>query len=133
MSVEGRVIVDALFYDRDGSVSLNVVSLNRATTVSGGKISVAEGVASTQPSLVDGSGYRNASGELVVFYEHDLFVVSATGGIAVTSVAAGDALNVVSVTNGCSVLQNPAGGGSDGLYVSTFSGTARYSIMFVGS
>lgn len=132
MSADGRVTIDALFHDRDGTVSLNVVSLNKAVTVFGGRVSVSEGIASTQPALTDGSGYRNASGSLVSFQEHDLFVVTSTGTITVTSVAAPDGLTCVSVADGVAVLQNPSGGGADGLYVSTFSGTARYSIMFVG-
>lgn len=132
MSTEGRVIIDALFYDRDGTVSINVVSLNNTVAVNGGEVAVSEGIASVDPVLANGSGYRDASGELVVFNEHHLFAVAATGTISITSVAAGDGLTNVTVTDGVAVIQNPSGGGIDGLYVSTYSGTARYSIMFIG-
>lgn len=132
MSADGRITIDALFYDRDGSAAINVLSLGNTVSVSGGVVSVVEGVASTGATLVDGLGYRDASGSLVSFQAHDLFVVAATGTIAVTSVAAPDGLTNVNVADGVAVLQNPAGGGADGLYVSTASGTARYSIMFIG-
>jgi len=132
VSADGRITIDALFHDRDGTAAISVLSLGSTVSVTGGIVSVVDGVASTDATLVDGSGYRDASGSLVMFGSHELFVVSATGTISVTSVAAPDGLPGVNVADGVSVLQNPAGGGADGLYVSTFSGTARYSIMFIG-
>lgn len=65
MSVEGRIIVDALFHDKDGTNAINVLTLSSSTAYTSGKVISVSGTASvgTIPLPVD--QYRDASGALV--------------------------------------------------------------------
>ena len=70
MSIEGRITVDALFHDKDGS-AINVVTLQGSKAYASGKVAVVSGTASNSPAVSyfpqSGIQYRDASGELVTF------------------------------------------------------------------
>jgi hypothetical protein len=71
MSVEGRISVDVVFHDTDGTNAINVVSLQRSKEYATGKVAIISGTASNSPAVVylpqNGIGYRDASGEIVTF------------------------------------------------------------------
>jgi hypothetical protein len=69
MAINGRINVDVLFHDTDGTTSLKVVSLEGATEYTSGKVAIVTGTVGTTQvglwSIVDGigfGGYKNASG-----------------------------------------------------------------------
>lgn len=64
MSIDGRIIIDALFYDRDGTSALNVLSLNDSTTSTSGVAAAVTGTASIGTVALPTDGYRNASGQV---------------------------------------------------------------------
>jgi hypothetical protein len=70
MSVEGRITVDALFHDKDGS-AISVVTLQGSKAYTSGKVAIVSGTASISPPVSffpqSGVPYRDASGELVAF------------------------------------------------------------------
>jgi hypothetical protein len=70
VSIEGRIAVDALFHEKDGS-AISVVTLQGSKAYASGKVAIVSGTASnsTPVSFFPQSGvpYRDASGELVTF------------------------------------------------------------------
>ena len=69
MAINGRINVDVLFHDTDGTTSLKVVSLEDATEYTTGKVAIVTGtVGTTQVNLwsigngIGFGGYKNASG-----------------------------------------------------------------------
>ena len=69
MSIEGRINVDVLFHDKDGTASLKVVSLQDSFAASSGKVAVVSGTCGTAAVTIQvaPSSYRDASGSLVSF------------------------------------------------------------------
>ena len=66
MSIEGRINIDALFHDKDGTASLKVVSLESSNAYTSGKVAIITGTAGTAQTSIAVSGvYRDASGQLV--------------------------------------------------------------------
>ena len=70
MSIEGRIAVDALFHEKDGS-AISVVTLQGSKAYASGKVAIVSGTASTSTPVSffpqSGVPYRDASGELVTF------------------------------------------------------------------
>jgi hypothetical protein len=65
MSVEGRISVDVLFHDTDGTNAINVVSLRDSREYATGKVAVITGTAGTAAVNLNEYGitpYRDASG-----------------------------------------------------------------------
>lgn len=70
MAIDGRINVDVLFHDTDGTTSLKVVSLEDSTAYTTGKVAVITGTAGTTDVTFSSLGqttYRNAAGTLVSF------------------------------------------------------------------
>ena len=66
MSIEGRISIDALFHDKDGTASLKVVSLQDSRAYTSGKVAVVTGTLSTASSTIShASAFRGADGEYV--------------------------------------------------------------------
>lgn len=83
MSIEGRINVDVLFHDKDGTASLKVVSLQDSRAYTSGKVAVITGTlgtASTQ--ITHTSAFRGADGEYVnlSFVNYAVFRFDGTGG-----------------------------------------------------
>ena len=71
MAVNGRINVDVLFHDTDGTTSLKVVSLEGSTEYTTGKVAIVTGTVGTasvnigtQPMSPE---YRNGEGQVVSF------------------------------------------------------------------
>jgi hypothetical protein len=69
MAINGRINVDVLFHDTDGTTSLKVVSLEGSTEYTTGKVAVVTGTVGTANVIIDSTSlsYRNAAGEPVGF------------------------------------------------------------------
>lgn len=70
MSIDGRITVDCLFHDKDGTAALKVLSLESSTPQTTGKVAIASGTVSSSEVTIalDGAtSYRNAAGNLVIF------------------------------------------------------------------
>lgn len=66
MTIEGRINVDALFHDKDGTTAMKVVSLKSSNEYTTGKVAIITGTAGTAQTTITLSGiYRDASGSLV--------------------------------------------------------------------
>lgn len=83
MSLEGRINIDALFHDKDGTASLKVVSLQDSRAYTSGKVAVITGTlgtSSTQISHYD--AYRGNDGEYVniTSVNYAVFRFDGTGG-----------------------------------------------------
>jgi hypothetical protein len=70
MAIDGRINVDVLFHDTDGTTSLKVVSLEDSTAYTTGKVAIVTGtVGTTEVSVSISPGtYRDASGAIVNFF-----------------------------------------------------------------
>ena len=64
MSINGRISIDAIFHDTDGTASINVVSLASSTEYTTGKVLIVTGTAGTVGRVITYADYRDASGGL---------------------------------------------------------------------
>jgi succinyl-CoA synthetase alpha subunit len=85
MSLEGRINVDVLFHDKDGTASLKVVSLQDSRAYTSGKVAIVSGTCGTSAVTFASSDngeplgtYRDASGALVSFGTITKIVLKAT-------------------------------------------------------
>jgi hypothetical protein len=70
MSIEGRINIDCLFHDKDGTASLKVVSLQDSKAYTTGKVAVITGTAGTAQvsfASIGTTSYKNAAGDAVSF------------------------------------------------------------------
>ena len=67
MSIDGRINVDVLFHDKDGTASLKVVGLKDSDAYTNGRVAIMSGTCNTTGVTLSfgPSTYRNASGALV--------------------------------------------------------------------
>lgn len=67
MSIDGRINVDVLFHDKDGTASLKVVSLQDSGAYTTGQVAIMSGTCSTTGVTLSfgPTTYRDASGALV--------------------------------------------------------------------
>ena len=84
MSIEGRINVDCLFHDKDGTASLKVVSLQGSTEYTTGKVAVITGTVGTSQISINtySPAYRDSSGSLVTFSTLSRVVFSYSGSTA---------------------------------------------------
>jgi hypothetical protein len=80
MAVNGRINVDVLFHDTDGTTSLKVVSLEGSTELTTGQVAIVTGTVGTASVTIDGTNlsYRNAAGEPVVFGSYSRVVFESS-------------------------------------------------------
>lgn len=133
MSIEGRISIDALFHDKDGTASLKVVSLQDSRAYTSGKVAIVSGTCGTSAVTIQvaPTAYRDASGAFVSFVEIERFVIkSGTSRLVVNNPS-------VSVdANGLSVVSNATGDFDDPAQlptVRTNAGTTTYTIVMYGT
>jgi len=133
MSLEGRINVDVLFHDKDGTASLKVVSLQDSRAYTTGKVAIVSGTVGTSAVTIQvaPTAYRDASGALVSFSEIERFVIkSGPAGLRVTN-------PTVSVdANSLSIVSNATGDFGDAGQlptVRTSAGTSSYTIAMYGT
>jgi hypothetical protein len=69
MTLDGRVNVDVLFHDTNGTSAIKVVTLNHSEEYPSGKVAVVTGTAGTAAITLGSIGqttYRNAAGQAVL-------------------------------------------------------------------
>ena len=130
MAINGRINVDVLFHDTDGTTSLKVVSLEDSTEYTSGKVAIVTGTVGT--SFIDvsiaPSAYKDASGATVSLSAARHFAFSATGSPCRCSQ---DFITVESA-NGLACVSRAAGG-DDGFAIQTTAGTASYTLVIYGT
>lgn len=67
MALDGRINIDVLFHDTDGTSSLKVVSLEGAKSYSSGAVAVVSGTVGTSQQSITTTSYRDAAGQQVSF------------------------------------------------------------------
>ncbi len=130
MAINGRINVDVLFHDTDGTTSLKVVSLEGSTEYTTGKVAVVSGTVGTVASdvIITPTAYKDSAGNAVNFASAKRFAFSATGSPCrcqhdYVTVESTDGLVCVSLANGF----------DDGFAVSTTAGTASYTLVMYGT
>ena len=140
MSIEGRINIDCLFHDRNGTASLKIVSLQDSKEYVAGKVAIVSGTIGTtavtfSTSDADSpvSTYRDASGQLVSLSSITKVVIKATTPnkpLVLTDQDSGNAISVPAEE----VLVYPCGiSPSDGVTVRSSSGTGTYTIIMYGT
>lgn len=133
MSIDGRINVDVLFHDTEGTASLKVVSMTTSQPVTSGKVAHVTGTCGTSAVTIQlaPSTYRDASGQPVSFAEISSVIVQPSGaGVVMTNPAVSVAVNKMAV-----IHEDIADLGDAGQLptVRAVSGTASFRIVFVGT
>jgi hypothetical protein len=138
MAIDGRINVDVLFHDTDGTTSLKVVSLEDSTAYTTGKVAIVTGTCGTTNVTIatSPSVFRDASGAIVDFDTNEgiirRFAFSATGSLAYCENQAG----ARTFSTGGRVSVNDAGDMQAGevFAVRTYSsGTAAWTLVIYGT
>jgi hypothetical protein len=113
MSVEGRISVDVVFHDTDGTNAINVVTLQHSSGYESGKVAVVTGTAGTAGITFQSYGltpYRDATGSLVTLNAITRVVFTWSGSSPRGLSDAGDFQfsNLLSVNNVPAMTYYPA-------------------------
>lgn len=132
MSVEGRIIVDALFHDKDGTNAINVVSLSQAKSYASGKVAIITGTVGTAAITIDPASttYRDAAGTLVSMTNAERLVFSCSSRCSINE-AAGSMFAFASENS--PVVAETEQGGVDGIVIGPIGNTANYTLVIYGS
>lgn len=141
MALDGRINVDVLFHDTDGTTSLKVVSLEDSTSYTTGKIAVVTGTCGTQATTVASIGsflsYRNASGSQVSFSSFDRIAVSSPERVILGGVGNYGSIGMESTAGRVAVCDTQPMPGiapaSNSLNLRTTAGTASYTLVLYGT
>ena len=131
MAIDGRINIDVLFHDTDGTTSLKVVSLDDSTAYTTGKVAIVMGTVGTtlvQIDVASATTYKDAAGNLVAFTGVQRFAFAATGSPARLHQ---DYVTVES-SGGRACVSN-ANGFDDPFTVETTAGTASYTLVMYGT
>ena len=135
MALDGRITVDALFHDTDGTASLKVVSLEDSQEYTSGKVLIVTGTVGTATVTIDASatGYKDATGEDVSLSAVSRLACRATGSRV--TLDRGNATAVVGYpnNNGMATSELNVEGPSYNYRLSTTAGTASYTLVLYGS
>jgi len=131
MSLEGRISVDAMFHDKSGDDSLNVVSIVASREYLTGKVAIVTGTvgATNQIIQTQPSTYRDAAGSLVSFNNANIIVFTCSSDAVLTEVSGQGYSRAFANTP---VVLHSEAGGIDGFYIKTVSGTATYTAVMYG-
>lgn len=130
MAIDGRINVDVLFHDTDGTTSLKVVSLEDSTAYTSGKVAIVTGTVGTAVASIPVSSttYKNAAGATVSFAAVQRFAISATG----SPVRVQQDYVLVECAAGRACISD--GNGADDDFVAyTTAGTASYTLVLYGT
>jgi hypothetical protein len=136
MSIEGRIAVDALFHDTDGTTSLKVVSLASSVGYTAGKVAVVTGTAGTSQVFLNlySTQYRDASGSLVTFastaISHIAFAFQGASGQSRKFSDSNGNVMLVSKNNEVACSSVPAS--LDG-FIETAANTGTYTVVLYGT
>jgi hypothetical protein len=139
MSIKGRISVDVVFHDTDGTNAINVLTLQDSKEYATGKVALVSGTVgttavtfSTSDADSPASTYRDASGQLVSLSSFSKVVIKPTTQNRPLILTDQDSGSVISVPAE-EVLVYPCGiSPNDGVTVRSASGTAAYTIILYG-
>lgn len=140
MAIDGRINVDVLFHDTDGTASLKVVSLEDSAAYTTGKVAIVTGTVGTAVSTIYEAGvpttYKDSAGNAVTF----------TSGPSVTRLAFSSDKRVeffvsasdarLSSENNRVAMTCLLGGGADAITAQAMTGTAgtaSYTLVLYGT
>jgi hypothetical protein len=138
MAINGRINVDVLFHDTDGTTSLKVVSLEGSTEYTSGQVAIVSGTCGTANVTVatSPSTFRDASGAIVDFDTNEgiirRFAFSATGSLASCQNQAG----AQAFSSGGRVSVTDTGNmqaGEEFVIRTEVSGTAAWTLVIYGT
>jgi hypothetical protein len=133
MAINGRINVDVLFHDTDGTTSLKVVSLEGSTEYTSGKVAIVTGTAGTAGASISiPPTYRNADGSLSTITAPSRVAFSATGGNLVRLTDA-NLLSLQSKSGAVSVSDMEPSDDSLSIQVIGTAGTASYTLVLYGT
>ena len=137
MGLDGRINIDVLFHDTDGTTSLKVVSLEDSTAYTTGKVAFVTGTCNTTGVTLNPyssspvlNNYRDAEGQLVRFTTVDRLAFKASPEALLQQSLA---LSVRSRDDRMCIhdgLVNPL---ALEMQVRSTAGTASYTLMLYGS
>lgn len=136
MSIEGRINVDALFHDKDGTTSLKVVSLRSSDEYTIGKVAIVTATAGTSSVTISPSSppYRDASGNLVPFNHTGVSRIAfAWSGSSPRYLSDGEQKLILRSVNGQVALTSVSWGGENDLEIASGTGTGTYTIVLYGT
>lgn len=140
MSINGRISIDAIFHDKDGTASFKVVSLNDSREYTTGKVAIISGtVGTTEVTFTtrdDGdptSTYRDASGELVSLTAITKVALKATTQTRHLVFGDSSASTSIFIRAGEVLVYPCSTTPGDNVSVRSFTGTASYTIILIGS
>jgi hypothetical protein len=134
MAINGRINVDVLFHDTDGTTSLKVVSLEGSTELTTGQVAIVTGTVGTAAVAISiqPSAYKDASGNLVSFSSVERVVFLSSGNCLVeetdTQSQVARSLGRVSVGD-CS----PSAQQNFSIAPQYSAGTASYTLVLYGT
>ena len=141
MGLNGRINVDVLFHDTDGTTSLKVVSLEDSTEYTAGKVAVVTGTCGTNAVTIATLGgslaYRDASGAQVVFSSFDRMAVNGSQGVILAGSGQYADVSLASTNGRVAVCDRPPQDVlvpvSGSLNIRTKVGTASYTLVLYGT
>jgi hypothetical protein len=133
MSIEGRISIDVLFHEKDGTAALKVTSLQDSRAYTSGKVAIVSGTCGTSAVTIQvaPTAFRDASGAFVSFYEIQRFVIQSGPSVLILTQP-----NVTVDANAISVVSNAVGDFDDTAQlptVRTSAGTSTYTIVMYGT
>jgi uncharacterized protein with ACT and thioredoxin-like domain len=133
MSLDGRVNVDVLFHDVNGTSAIKVVSLNNSVEYPDGKVAVitgTAGIAYKSLGTLSQTTYRNAAGEAVLMDSVDriVFIWSGEYPRALTNAGEAASFQVLSAGGIPAVTLFPSEM-PDNVELSGGAGTGAYKII----
>jgi len=135
MAIDGRITVDVLFHDTDGTASLKVVSLEDSTEYTSGKVAIVTGTVGTATVTIDASatGYKDATGEDVSLSAVSRLACKATGSRVTLDRGTAAAVIGYPNNNGITTSELNLAAASYTYRLSTIAGTASYTLVLYGS
>lgn len=138
MPLNGRINVDVLFHDTDGTTSLKVVSLEDSTEYTTGKVAIVTGtVGTTQAQLwsvggtVQFGGYKDSAGDNVAFGTVTRVALqsNSTSGVQIVETDGVSDLILLSRNNELAIASNQ----SPDLQIKALSGSASFTVVLYGT
>jgi hypothetical protein len=129
MSLDGRINVDTLIHDRDGTTSVKILSLASSKPIAIGEAVVVTGTASDYTEISFAS-YRNAAGQLVDLNSVKAIAFAWSGTNAATLLNSGDSIfHLQSLDNQVAVTYLNGESATPALYP---GGTGTYTLILWG-
>lgn len=134
MAIDGRINVDVLFHDTDGTTALKVVSLEDSTAYTTGKVAIVTGTCGTAYAQVNipPTAYKDAAGNASTITLPSRIAFSATGN---NLVQLQDANGLAMFSKGGSASVSDMFPADDSVQIRVFAtaGTASYTLVIYGT